>query len=218
MAADPVDDFARELSERYRLHFDAALDRSRVGGDESRLRRVWETSFLSSHDFADEVAAFARLDRIAYAQMKEAEPLVSSFSRRFLRQTFVFPFADGAGPRLARGRRSLGPGHRARGRTCARRPRVAGGRRLRRHRPRPARDAGRGTDGNGGDRRRRAARRYREPARPRQRRAGRARGQRPHREGDRHARERHPCRTLPQADWSCACASTACCVSCPRRR
>ncbi|MFT4098049.1 MAG: GspE/PulE family protein [Rhodoblastus sp.] len=97
MAADPVDDFARELSERYRLHFDAALDRSRIGADESRLRRVWETSFLSSHDFADEVAAFARLERIAYAQMKAAEPLVSRFSRRFLRQTFAYPFADAGG-------------------------------------------------------------------------------------------------------------------------
>ncbi|HMN72278.1 MAG TPA: GspE/PulE family protein [Rhodoblastus sp.] len=97
MAADPVDDFARELSERYRLHFDAALDRSRIGADESRLRRVWETSFLNSHDFADEVAAFARLDRIAYAQMKLAEPLVAKFSRRFLRQTFAYPFADAEG-------------------------------------------------------------------------------------------------------------------------
>jgi len=97
MAADPIEDFANQLSERYRLHFDAALDRSRTGADESRLRRVWETSFLSSHDFADEVAAFARLARASYADLKQGEPLVEKFSRRFLRQTFVFPFADGEG-------------------------------------------------------------------------------------------------------------------------
>ena len=93
MAADPIDDFANQLSERYRLHFDAALDRTRIGADESRLRRVWETSFLSSHDFADEVAAYARLPRVAYSEMKQASPLVAKFSRRFLRQTFAFPFA-----------------------------------------------------------------------------------------------------------------------------
>ena len=97
MAADPIEDFANQLSERYRLHFDAALDRSRTGAEESRLRRVWETSFLSSHDFADEVAGFARLARASYAELKQGEPLVDKFSRRFLRQTFVFPFADGEG-------------------------------------------------------------------------------------------------------------------------
>ena len=97
MAADPIEDFANQLSERYRLHFDAALDRSRTGAEESRLRRVWETSFLNSHDFADEVAAFARLARAGHAELKQGEPLVGKFSRRFLRQTFVFPFADGEG-------------------------------------------------------------------------------------------------------------------------
>ena len=93
MAADPVEDFANQLSERYRLHFDAALDRTRIGVDESRLRRVWETSFLSSHDFADEVAAYAKLPRAGYAELKQASPLVARFSRRFLRQTFAFPYA-----------------------------------------------------------------------------------------------------------------------------
>jgi general secretion pathway protein E len=97
MAADPIEDFANQLSERYRLHFDAALDRSRTGAEESRLRRVWETSFLNSHDFADEVATFARLARASHAELKQGEPLVGKFSRRFLRQTFVFPFADGEG-------------------------------------------------------------------------------------------------------------------------
>ena len=97
MAADPIEDFASQLSERYRLHFDAALDRSRIGAEESRLRRVWETSFLSSHDFADEVAAFARLPRASYADLQQAEPLVAKFSRRFLRQTLAFPFEDAQG-------------------------------------------------------------------------------------------------------------------------
>jgi len=97
MAADPIEDFANQLSERYRLHFDAALDRSRIGAEESLLRRIWETSFLNSHDFADEVAAFTRLGRVTYAELKQASPLVAKFSRRFLRQTFAFPFSDGDG-------------------------------------------------------------------------------------------------------------------------
>ena len=194
MAADPIEDFASQLSERYRLHFDAALDRSRIGAEESRLRRVWETSFLSSHDFADEVAAFARLPRASYADLQQAEPLVAKFSRRFLRQTLAFPFED------AQGRIWLAladPWDQATTRAAE----LALGapaslivaayddialilrEKLEDEEPDQAESA--------------VVSRTDDIENLRDR-AGRARGQRPDRKGDRHARERHSCRAFPQ--------------------
>ena len=51
---------------------------------------------MSANDFADEVARFYRLPRVTLPQLISASPLVARFSRRFLRETMVFPYgADG---------------------------------------------------------------------------------------------------------------------------
>jgi general secretion pathway protein E len=65
------------------------------------LRDLWEASDLSANDFAEEVARFHELPRAALPQLIAATPLTAKFSRRFLRETLVFPYqhADGA-PRL----------------------------------------------------------------------------------------------------------------------
>ncbi|GLI24178.1 general secretion pathway protein E [Xanthobacter flavus] len=61
------------------------------------LRQVWEASELTAGDFADEVARFYRLPRIALPELMAAPSLVSHFTPRFLREMTVLPFraADG---------------------------------------------------------------------------------------------------------------------------
>ena len=51
---------------------------------------------MSANDFADEVARFYRLPRVTLPGLMAASSLVPRFSRRFLRETAVFPYeADG---------------------------------------------------------------------------------------------------------------------------
>ncbi len=61
------------------------------------LRQVWEASELTAGDFADAVAGFYRLPRIALPELMAAPSLVSHFTPRFLREMTVLPFrtADG---------------------------------------------------------------------------------------------------------------------------
>jgi len=56
---------------------------------------------LSANDFADEVAGFYRLPRASLPQLFAGPALVAKFSRRFLRETLVFPYqAPDGRPRL----------------------------------------------------------------------------------------------------------------------
>ncbi|HEY4925059.1 MAG TPA: ATPase, T2SS/T4P/T4SS family, partial [Roseiarcus sp.] len=61
------------------------------------LRRVWEASDISAHDFADEVAAFFHMRRLTLPQLIGARPLIERFTQRFLRETALFPFDEGKG-------------------------------------------------------------------------------------------------------------------------
>jgi len=99
MTTSVVDEFVKYLSGR---HFNAAgllskLDATPRRNGEKTLRDLWEASDLSANDFAEEVAGFYRLPRIGLPQMIAAPTLAGKFSRRFLRETLVFPYsaADG---------------------------------------------------------------------------------------------------------------------------
>jgi general secretion pathway protein E len=71
-------------------------------GKERRLRDLWEVSELSANDFADEVAFFYDLPRVALPQLVAARSVADRFSPRFLRETLVFPYDAGErGYRLA---------------------------------------------------------------------------------------------------------------------
>jgi general secretion pathway protein E len=61
------------------------------------LRELWESTDLAAADFADEVARFWKLRRIALPELLASDAQVEGFSRRFLRESMVFPFrsADG---------------------------------------------------------------------------------------------------------------------------
>src|SRR5437588_7202649 len=100
MTTNVLDEFVKYLGER---HFNAAgllskLNSAPRRNGEKTLRDLWEASDLSANDFADEVAHFCRLPRVGLPQLIAAPPLAPKFSRRFLRETLVFPYqgADGS--------------------------------------------------------------------------------------------------------------------------
>src|ERR1041385_4989110 len=100
MTANVVDEFVKYLGKR---HFNAAgllakLDSAPRRNGDKTLRDLWEASDLSANDFAEEVAHFYRLPRIGLPQLIAAPTLAPKFSRRFLRETLVFPYqaADGS--------------------------------------------------------------------------------------------------------------------------
>ena len=61
------------------------------------LRDLWQSTDLSASDFADKVAGFFHFPRINLLNLLAAKPLTARFSRRFVRETMVFPYegADG---------------------------------------------------------------------------------------------------------------------------
>jgi general secretion pathway protein E len=56
------------------------------------LRQLWESSDISAHDFAEEVAAFFQLRRLTLPELMAANSLAARFSQRFLREAAIFPF------------------------------------------------------------------------------------------------------------------------------
>src|SRR5688572_10132842 len=99
MTTSVVDEFVKYLSDR---HFNAPGLLSKLNSisrrnGEKTLRDLWEASDLSANDFAEEVAGFYRLRRIGLPQLVAAPTLAARFSRRFLRETLVFPYSAPAG-------------------------------------------------------------------------------------------------------------------------
>jgi general secretion pathway protein E len=92
-------DFAKHLSSKNFIIADLSLGSKSSNGHvgELSLRRLWELTDLSANDFADEVAVFYSLPRLSLPQLIAATALTGRFSRRFLRETAVFPYqsADG---------------------------------------------------------------------------------------------------------------------------
>jgi general secretion pathway protein E len=87
-------DFARHLSSKNYIISDLSLSSARVGenGPDFSLRKLWELTDLSANDFADEVARFYGLARLGLPELMAAAPIATAFSRRFLRETTVFPY------------------------------------------------------------------------------------------------------------------------------
>ena len=98
MPADNLGDFTKYLLNKNSITGDVSSKLNfvdRIGGD-GKLRDLWELTDLSANDFADEVARFYRLPRVTLPALMAASSLASRFSRRFLRETAVFPYeADG---------------------------------------------------------------------------------------------------------------------------
>jgi general secretion pathway protein E len=80
------------------------LPGGRVAGQPAvkALRELWESTDLPAAEFADEVAQFFKLQRISLPELLASEAHVEGFSRRFLRESMVFPFrSDGGAVKLA---------------------------------------------------------------------------------------------------------------------
>jgi general secretion pathway protein E len=106
MTTDILPDFAKYLLAKYPVpgDFAAKLGSGHGNGDETKLRDLWQLTDLSANDFADEVARFYELPRLSLPELIAAPSAVARFSRRFLRETTVFPYQSPDGSfRLALG-------------------------------------------------------------------------------------------------------------------
>src|ERR1700744_2730370 len=66
------------------------------------LRELWEATDLSAAEFADEVSNYFGVGRLGVPQLLAAPPCLDGFSRRFLRESTIFPFrAPNGGFRIA---------------------------------------------------------------------------------------------------------------------
>lgn len=59
--------------------------------------KLWEATTLSPNDFAEQAAEYFGLPRIGLQDMLAAQSLAARFSRRFLRETVIFPFESAGG-------------------------------------------------------------------------------------------------------------------------
>jgi general secretion pathway protein E len=86
-------EFAAYLARKHAISGDilAQFEAGSERGKEQRLKKLWELTELSAHDFADEVASFYKLPRLNLPQLLAATSLAARFSSRFLRESAVFP-------------------------------------------------------------------------------------------------------------------------------
>ncbi|TPQ36258.1 general secretion pathway protein GspE [Bradyrhizobium guangdongense] len=99
-----ADSFRQHLLEKYSLppRARARVEASANPALTRPLREFWEATDLSAADFADEVADYFGLARLGLPQLLATTPCLDGFSRRFLRESTIFPFrAPNGGYRLA---------------------------------------------------------------------------------------------------------------------
>ena len=89
--------FIRHLNEN--LFQSAEVKTSQIDGNvgHSSVRSIWESCDLSASEFADEVAAYYKRPRMTLPELLASRSLVERFTRRFLRETMIFPYDAGGG-------------------------------------------------------------------------------------------------------------------------
>src|ERR1043166_1219950 len=95
--------FRQHLLEKYSLPPKARARVENSGSAPARpLRELWEATDLSAAEFADEVSDYWGVVRLSLPQLLNATPCLDGFSRRFLRESTIFPErAPNGGYRLA---------------------------------------------------------------------------------------------------------------------
>src|SRR4051794_15245638 len=94
-----ADSFRQHLLEKYSLpprahaHAQSHADKSANPAITRPLRELWEATDLSAAEFADEVSDHFGLPRLSLPQLLAATPRLDGFSRRFLRESTIFPFS-----------------------------------------------------------------------------------------------------------------------------
>ena len=90
--------FGAYLLQKYSLPAGRAAGAGQSGAPAVKaLRELWESTDLPAAEFADEVARFFKLQRIGLLELLATEAQVEGFSRRFLRESMVFPFRSAGG-------------------------------------------------------------------------------------------------------------------------
>jgi general secretion pathway protein E len=90
--------FGAYLLEKYSLPAGRTAGAGQAGVPAVKaLRELWESTDLPAAEFADEVAQFFNLQRIGLLELLATEAQVEGFSRRFLRESMVFPFRSAGG-------------------------------------------------------------------------------------------------------------------------
>ncbi|MGY8668368.1 ATPase, T2SS/T4P/T4SS family [Bradyrhizobium sp. UFLA05-109] len=99
-----ADSFRQHLFEKHSLppQARARAETSNSSALNRPLRELWEATDLSAAEFADEVSDYFGLTRLSLPQLLTTTPCLNGFSRRFLRESTIFPFrAPNDGYRLA---------------------------------------------------------------------------------------------------------------------
>jgi len=103
MTQNSTEEFWQYLLQKYSKPVAAGVrnkaDRPAKG--ELTLRTILDSTALPVGDFANEVARFWQLPRLNLPQLLAAPSLVGKFSRRFLLESTIFPFAVPDGSKLA---------------------------------------------------------------------------------------------------------------------
>ena len=96
-SAQPVAGFIKHLNDN--LFRDAEVKGAETDRNvgHSSIRSIWESCDLSASEFADEVAAYYRHPRVTLRELLASPALVERFTRRFLRETMIFPYDAGGG-------------------------------------------------------------------------------------------------------------------------
>jgi general secretion pathway protein E len=92
------EEFGAYLREKYSLPAGRGAGTGLSGAPHVKaLRELWESTDLPAAEFADEVAEFFKLQRVSLLDLLASQAQVEGFSRRFLRESMVFPFRSKGG-------------------------------------------------------------------------------------------------------------------------
>ena len=89
-----------EAFRTFLLEKHSALFRSERSTASQSLRELWEASNVPASEFADEVAQYWKIGRLGLPQLLASTPCLDGFSRRFLRESMLFPMVRPDGSHL----------------------------------------------------------------------------------------------------------------------
>jgi general secretion pathway protein E len=94
----PIVSFIKHLNDNvFREIADVKISAMDMNVAYSSMRSIWESCDLSASEFANEVAGYYQLPRMALPELLAVPSLVERFARRFLREAMIFPFDAGRG-------------------------------------------------------------------------------------------------------------------------
>jgi general secretion pathway protein E len=89
-----------EAFRAFLLEKHSALLRSERSTASQSLRELWEASNVPASEFADDVAQYWKIGRLGLPQLLASTPCLDGFSRRFLRESMLFPMVRPDGNHL----------------------------------------------------------------------------------------------------------------------